>query len=889
MPAENLTRAEAEARAATVQSDSYEVHLDLTTGLTDKTPTFRSTTTVRFGGTKGESTFIDLIAPRVHSIVLNGTELDPATHFKDSRIELPALEHSNVLVVTADCAYMNTGEGLHRFVDPEDDEIYLYSQFEVADTRRVFAVFEQPDLKATFQFTVTAPAHWHVVSNSLSPEAVPVEGATIALAGETRGVSTWAFEPTGVLPCYVTAIIAGPYHKVEGSVLSSKGRIGADVYCRKGLAEHLDADVILDITQAGFTYYENLFDMAYPFPKYDQLFVPEFNAGAMENAGAVTFLEDYVFRSKVAQARVERRTVTILHELAHMWFGDLVTMKWWNDLWLNESFAEYVSTLCAAQTMQGPSAWTTFNTLEKSWAYRQDQLPSTHPIVATINDLEDVEVNFDGITYAKGASVLKQLVAWVGQDAFFAGVAEYFRKHARGNTTLRDLLVELEKTSGRDLDEWSGLWLEKAGVTTLRPSIQTADDGTIAAFTVTQEAPDDWPTQRPHRMGIGGYDVTGEGASAVMKRSWHVETDIDGASTAVADVAGKPMPDLLLVNDEDLAYGKIRLDDASLKTAIEHVDAFEDSLPRSMVFAAAWDMTRDGEMAGRDFIDLVLNNIGAESESTVVLMLLRQMSTSLDLYVQPVAAEHVQGKTGDALWSLAGEAEAGGDSQYQLVKAFAGRAETPTHLDAVASLLDGTAKFEGLEIDTDLGWELLVSLVAGGRAGEPQIAERLAEDNTATGERFATIARAAIPTPEAKTAAWAALIDAAAGEDLPNALQAATIMGFHRVHNLALIEPFVEPYFDAVARLWDTKTLEMAQNLIEGLFPAALTGRRVGAGAASEPDGIMKHTDQWLASNPEESPALRRLLIEARDGVRRSLVAQQADANRYGATDCWPV
>ncbi len=450
----------------------------------------------------------------------------------------------------------------------------------------------------------------------------------------------------------MTAIVAGPYHRVDGSILSKKGRIGANVYCRKGLAQFLDADVILDITQQGFDFYEKVFETEYPYPKYDQIFVPEFNAGAMENAGCVTFLEEYVFRSKTAKARVERRTITILHELSHMWFGDLVTMEWWNDLWLNESFAEYVSTLCAADVVQGPGAWTTFNSLEKSWAYRQDQLPSTHPIVATINDLEDVEQNFDGITYAKGASVLKQLVAWVGRDAFFAGVAEYLRKHDRANATLRDLLVELEKTSGRDLDAWSGLWLEKAGVTTLRPHVVTGtvdDDGTpvITAFEVRQEVPEDWPTQRPHRIGIGGYDLvgTGDGPGPVegdekvrLARSWFVETDIHGAATSVEEIIGKKRPALLLVNDEDLAYAKIRLDDVSLETAIKHVDLFAASLPRSMVLAAAWDMTRDAEMPARSFVDLVLNNIGAETESTITLMLLRQLSMTLDLYVDPAVA-----------------------------------------------------------------------------------------------------------------------------------------------------------------------------------------------------------------------------------------------------------
>ena len=884
MPGKNLTRLEAQARAAIVSDCSYEIELDLTSGLTDSPPTFRSTTRLQFAAEKGAETFIDLIAPAVHSITLNGAALDPAAHFVDSRISLPGLEHSNELVIEATCAYMNTGEGLHRFVDPEDGEIYLYSQFEVADTRRVFAVFEQPNVKGTFQYTVHAPAHWEVISNSPTPTPAPVPGKTVKIGEDERGVATWAFEPTGVLPPYVTAIIGGPYHRVDGSILSRKGRIGANVYCRKGLAQFLDADVILDITQQGFDFYEKHFETEYPYPKYDQIFVPEFNAGAMENAGAVTFLEEYVFRSKTAQARIERRTVTILHELAHMWFGDLVTMEWWNDLWLNESFAEYVSTLCAADVVQGPGAWTTFNSLEKSWAYRQDQLPSTHPIVATINDLEDVEQNFDGITYAKGASVLKQLVAWVGRDAFFAGVAEYLRKHDRANATLRDLLVELEKTSGRDLDAWSGLWLEKAGVTTLRPHIVTAavdDDGTpiITGFEVRQEVPADWPTQRPHRLGIGGYDLVGTGdgpggsvqgdESVRLERSWFVEVDIDGAATTVEEIIGKKRPALLLVNDEDLAYAKIRLDDVSLRTAIEHVDLFTASLPRSMVLAAAWDMTRDAEMPARAFVDLVLGNIAAETESTIVLMLLRQLGMTLDMYVDPKVAGFASVAAADKLWELCQAAEAGSDNQYQFVKAFAGRAETKAQLDAIQSLLDDKTHLEGLAIDTDLAWDLLISLVAGDRAGAHEIDALLTKDATASGERRAAYARASIPTKAAKRAAWDALINAAEGEDMANALQTEATAGFGHVHETKLIAPFVDDYFDMLRRIYDTKTNEMATNLIEGLYPAEQAGRVAD---------LADRADAWLAANADAHPALRRLIIEGNDGVLRALRVQAADA-----------
>ena len=869
MPGENLTRIEARQRAATVATEHYDVVLDLTRG----SEVFGSTSTITFTATPGASTFVDLIAAQVHEVVLNGRALDVAAVVADSRIALDGLAERNVLRVVADCRYMNTGEGLHRFVDPVDGEVYLYSQFEVADSRRVFAVFEQPDLKATFTFTVTAPAHWTVVSNSPTPEPVPApapEGAPSS--------ATWSFAPTPRLSSYVTAIVAGPYHRETGELASSDGRtIPLGVFCRQSLAPYLDAEEILDVTRRGFAFYEEAFDLPYPFTKYDQLFVPEFNAGAMENAGAVTFLENYVFRSRPTEATVERRAVTILHELAHMWFGDLVTMRWWDDLWLNESFAEYASTLATAEATRWTSAWTTFSSLEKSWAYRQDQLPSTHPIVAEINDLEDVEVNFDGITYAKGASVLKQLVAWVGQDAFLEGVRRYFRAHAWGNTELRDLLVELEAASGRDLTAWSGLWLERAGVTLLRPAIETTTapggEPQIASFAVVQEVPATHPVQRPHRLAIGGYDVGPDGG---LRRTWREELDVDGARTDVPALAGRPLPDLVLLNDDDLAYAKIRLDERSLATAVSHLRGFTDSLPRSLVWAAAWDMTRDAEWAASDFADLVLGNVDAETDSTVVLVLLRQLATTVDLYVAPERRPAVAASVADRLLRLAATAEPGSDAQLQLARAAAARAVTREHLAVVRGWLDGAdgapghqGALPGLVVDTDLRWDLLTSLVVGGAAGEAEIAAELDRDATAAGQRAATGARAAIPTPEAKAQAWAAVVDS---DELPNAVQGAVIAGFARVKDPELLVPFVEPYFAALETVWAERTNEMAQNVVVGLYPTLLAGLEASTGV-----DVLARTDAWLEDLGDRTPALRRLVVEARDGVRRALEAQARD------------
>jgi aminopeptidase N len=565
----NITREDAQARARLIEVTSYDVELDLTVG----DVTFLSATVARFHCTEpGASTYVDLVADEIAELELNGAALDPAEVFDGTRIRLDGLADDNTLRVRATCRYMHTGEGLHRFVDPVDKSVYLYTQFEVADSRRMFTVFEQPDLKATFAFTVTAPDDWQVVSNQPTPEPEP--------AG--FGNATWRFAATPPISSYITALVAGPYHRVDSEYRDGDRVIPLALYCRASLAAHLDADVILEETRQGFEFFEREFGMPYPFDKYDQLFVPEFNSGAMENAGCVTHHEDYVFRSRVPEVSYERRAVTILHEMAHMWFGDLVTMTWWDDLWLNESFAEWASTLAAAEATRWTSAWTTFANTDKTWAYRQDQLPSTHPIAAEIHDLEDVEVNFDGITYAKGASVLKLLAAWVGRDEFLAGIREYFRAYAWGNTTLADLLGKLEETSGRDLKAWSAEWLETAGVNTLRPSFEVDDQGRLASFAVEQSAPDAWPTLRSHRLAVGLYSRSDHG----LVRHHRVELDVTGARTEVPELVGVTQPDLVLVNDDDLTYAKIRLDERSLHTLTDALGEFEDTLSRSLCWSA---------------------------------------------------------------------------------------------------------------------------------------------------------------------------------------------------------------------------------------------------------------------------------------------------------------
>ncbi|MEX2291519.1 MAG: aminopeptidase N [Mycobacteriales bacterium] len=841
----NLTRDEAAQRARLLTVSSYDVELDLTDGAgAPGEGTFRSTSTVRFRCAQpGAATHLDLTAPTVRSITLNGEPLAAAA-FDGNRIALTGLAADNEVVVEADAAYMRTGEGVHRFVDPVDSSVYLYTQFETFDAHRMYACFDQPDLKATFRLAVQAAGDWVCVSNGAVVDR-PAEGET----------GRWIFAETPRMSTYITALVAGPY----ASVHDEHDGISLGIYCRRSLAQHLDPDDLFTVTKQGFDFYHRVFGYRYPFGKYDQLFVPEFNAGAMENAGCVTFLEDYVFRSKVTDAAYERRAETVLHEMAHMWFGDLVTMRWWDDLWLNESFATYMSVLCMVEATRYTRGWTTFANTEKTWAYRQDQLPSTHPISADIADIEAVKVNFDGITYAKGASVLKQLVAWVGQDAFMAALQTYFPTHEYDNTVLADLLGALEQASGRDLTDWSAQWLRTAGVNTLRAAFETDGDGVFTAFAVQQEAPEEWPTLRSHRVAVGLYDLVG----GRLVRTCREELDVVGAKTEVPALVGCRQPDLVLVNDDDLTYAKIRLDDRSLATLTGHVGDVEESLPRALAWAAMWDMTRDAEMPARNFLATVLAGIGREGDIGVVQSLLRQAQSALTLFADPawapVGRALLAAAAADALLS----AVPGSDLQLAWVRALAAVASSDPHLALLSGLRDGSASLPGLDVDTDLRWHLLHRLVVLGRAGDAAIDAELARDATAAGQRHAATARAARPTAAAKDEAWRLAVE---DDSVPNAVQSAVIGGFWSAEQLPLLERFVEPYFEVVGAVWETRTAEMAQNIVVGLYPSLLVS-----------PAVVERTDAYLAAG-DVPPALARLLLEGRDGVVRSLRARERDA-----------
>ncbi|WP_399925380.1 aminopeptidase N [Streptomyces kanamyceticus] len=852
MPGENLSRDEARERAALLSVDGYEVFLDLRSAVGEggqEPRTFRSVTTIRFRAEPGAASFADLIAPSVTALSLNGKDLDPAEAFDGTRITLEDLAEENELVVDAQCAYSRTGEGMHRFVDPEDGEVYLYTQYEPADARRVFTNFEQPDLKAPYRFEVRAPEGWTVWSNGV---------------GELSD-GVWKFAETKPISTYITAIAAGPYHYVTDSyerVLADGTRleIPLGAMCRKGLAPHFDADDIFLVTKQGLDFFHDNFDYPYPFGKYDQAFVPEYNLGAMENPGLVTFREEFVFRGKVTQASYERRANVILHEMAHMWFGDLVTMRWWDDLWLKESFADFMGSFSMVEATRFTNGWITFANNRKSWAYRADQLPSTHPITADIRDLEDAKLNFDGITYAKGASVLKQLVAYAGRDAFLEGARRYFKRHAYGNTVLGDLLSVLEETSGRDMSSWSRSWLQTAGVNSLTPQVILNAEGRITELSVLQEAPESHPELRPHRVAVGLYRRTPGGD---LERYARAEADVDGPRTVVAELAGEAAPELVLVNDDDLTYCKIRFDETSLETLREHLGDLTDPLARALCWSALWNLTRDALMPARDFIGLVLRFAGRESDIGVLQMLHTWANAALTQYAAPDWREEGGRALAEGALRELRLAEPGSQHQLTWARFFAAVATSAADLQLLEGLLAGTARIDGLEVDQELRWALLGPLAAHGAADEEALAAELARDDTASGKRHQVRCLAARPSAAVKAQAWAAVVESDA---LSNALVEATIAGFAQPSQRELTAPYVSRYFEAIERVWAERSIQIGMDVVRGLFPHFQGAEALAA------------ADAWLAAHESAAPALRRLVLEARDDLARSLRAQACDA-----------
>ena len=845
MPGTNITQIEAAQRSEIIKVESYKIDLDVTTGA----ETFLVKTTIKFAGLKpGATTFIDCVGKRVISAKLNGADFDPK--FDGETIFLPAIAADNTLEIEHEGIYSNSGEGLHRFVDPADNEVYLYTQFETGDARRMYACFDQPDQKATFTISTITPKHWAVISN------YGIESSK-DLDGDRKHTQ---FATSQVISTYVTAIVAGAYTSVHDEYKGEK-TIPRGIYARKSFFQYVDAANIFEVTKQGFAYFEKTFGLAYPFGKYDQIAVAEYNWGAMENVGCVTFHEDVlIFRSKVTERSYISRASNIHHEMAHMWFGDLVTMKWWQDLWLNESFAEWASYMAVSESTKYKNAWTEFNSVRKNWAYRADQLTSTHPIAVEMKDLDDVRTNFDGISYAKGASVLQQLVAHVGRDNFIAGLRKYFAKHAYANTELSDLITELEAASGKNLTAWVATWLRTAGVNTLRPVI-TLDGDKYASVAVKQEVPP-MPVGskelRPHRLYIGLFDIAGD---ALVRRE-SIEVDIAGELTEIKDLAGKKSADLLLINDHDQTYAKLRFDDRSVATMKKYLGQLDDSLARGLIWASLWDSTRDGELSASDYIEIALGALKGEKDISMITATFTQIDTAIWAYLSPKNRDAVRLSVAGAAQDLLDSATPGSDAQLQYARAFANNAYTPAQFESLKAMLNGSVN--GLLMDADLRWFIFLCGVKRGVFGVADIQAEGDRDKTAHGKQYVAYAHAALPSHEAKAAAFKSITT----DDLSNTIHSYKCRGFNENIHCDLLEAFVDDYFNAILEVWATKGYEIAETTATLTFPTWAIS-----------DETAKKAQHWLdVTGKNASAALRRTVAEGRDAMTRALKARAVDA-----------
>ncbi|MFB9235894.1 aminopeptidase N [Plantactinospora siamensis] len=850
-----LTRADAAQRAELLVVDAYQIDLDLT-GPGD---TFASTTTIKFRATAGTETFVEVKPSRLRGVRLNGADLDPAA-LDDNRYALTGLAERNTLTVTATMAYTNTGEGLHRTTDPADGAVYLHATSFLDDAQRIFAAFDQPDLKAPVTLRVTAPEDWLVAAN----------GAVAARPGPGR----WEFATTEPLATYFVSLVAGPYHERR----DSHDGIPLGLYCRRSLAEHLDADAeeIFTITKQCFDEFHRLFGVRYPFGKYDQVFAPGFNAGAMENPGLVVLRDEYVFRSAVTDSDRELRATTIAHEMAHMWFGDLVTMRWWDDLWLNESFAEYLGSRVTADATRFGQAWAKFAMQRKNWGYSADQRPSTHPVApAEVADAAQALVNFDGISYAKGASVLRQLVAWLGDEAFLAGLREHFAAHRFGNATLADLLGALAKSSGRDLTDWAEVWLRRSQVNTLRVETVLAGDGSYAEVAVVQTAPAEHPVLRPHRIGLGLYDPAdgtdatggtgaaggaGDATGGAVRLRRRLEVDLDpaaaGGRTVVPELAGAPAARLLLPNDGDLTFAKVRLDDDSAAAVPEVLPALPDPLARALLWSAATDSVRDAERPVTDLVPLIAAALPLETEVVLVEGVLQLNRPLFDRYLPAPVRRRALDEVA-AAWARA-LAAAGPGGSTQLASAH-GLIWATADAELLTGWLAGDALPAGLTLDADLRWDLLQRLVVLGAADEPRIAAEVERDRTASGEQRAAYCRAALPDPAAKERAWRLLAEDTAAS---NRILEATASGFWQPEQVELTEPYVERYFSQLPAMTSIRTPWVAEEIAWGAFPRYAVAPRTRELAAA------------LLARTDLTPGVRRAVVDADDDLRRALAAR---------------
>ncbi|MGP4969091.1 aminopeptidase N [Glutamicibacter ardleyensis] len=867
-PNENLRRDEAAWRAANISWHYAAVELDLSNATQAQETSYTAITTLNFSS-KSPQTFIDYIHESIESIVVNGAEISVADAVLDARIYLDGLrtDAANTVRITGRSSYSRSGEGLHRFVDPQDGQTYLYTQFEPSEARRVFACFEQPDLKTSYQFTLTGPEDWHLASNQ----------QIIDEMNHGDGTKTVACAPTGPISTYITAVLAGPYHVVRGTHVQKLADgesldIEMAATCRASLAEHFDGEEILKLTSQGLDYFHELFDYPYPWGKYDSAFVPEYNLGAMENPGLVTFTERYVFTSQATEAQYEQRANTLMHEMAHMWFGDLVTMAWWDDLWLKESFADYIGTLANDEATEFTTAWTTFAARRKAWAYMADQMPTTHPIVADIPDLLAADQNFDGITYAKGASVLKQLAAFVGAEAFRDAARAYFRQHEYANTSLEDFLQALEKASGRDMRSWADAWLKTSGVPKLAVNYTVDDAGILTAANLEQHGIDPISGQaivRPHVLTVGAYTLT----DGVLTRTATQRVELSGDSVALDFLVGQPLPDLILPNVGDETYALIEFDENSLKTLLGNLGSLQESLPRATSWASLWDGVRQSKLASQTYVNAILEHAHTVTDSGVFAMLLDQLVTSISKYVAPELRVSIRERAAEVLTGWLANFEAGSDQQTTTARTLARLARSGVAREVIDSFLAEEENPYRVTVDEQLRWASYIALAAAGgldAQAEARMHQAAKRNPTSVAQNAVRTALAARPDTDVKEAAFDTVL---MGHDehgpLSNDALSAIADGF-AMGSASLLAGFQSRYWAAILPVFETMSMEFATRVIEGLYPGSqdLTGE-------PEENPTLQAGNVWLEHHQGAPAALLRILIEQRAELERSLNAQQ--------------
>ena len=830
-----LTQDEAEARAGRVSHASYELHIDLARGANG----YRGHVTLRFQLAGAGDLLLDFRGKEIELLELNGDPAEPA--WDGYRLTLPgdALRAHNTVRVVYENDYDHGGDGFHQFIDPEDGEEYLYTNFEPYAAHRLFPCFDQPDIKADYTLTVTAPPQWELIANSLELTVEKLDDGRIL----------HQFKKTEPFSSYLFALIAGPYHTFRDR---HRG-IPLGFFCRRSLVQHVDIDELWQVTKQGLDFYSSFFDYAYPFTKYDQVFVPEFNAGAMENVGAVTHNEYLVFRDPPTETQRSQRANVLLHEMAHMWFGNLVTMRWWNDLWLNESFAEYMAHVATDEATRFETAWQEFNR-RKAWAYRQDQLATTHPIAGQVADTDETLLNFDGITYAKGAAVIKQLVAAMQIDGFRDAMRRYFRRHAFGNTTLAQFLEALQEGVGRDLHEWAHVWLETPSLNTVAASWEL-DGERMSAMRITQTAPEDYPTLRPHYMDIAV--VREEGGGLVVDS---LPVEIDGAEAEVPGAAGRPAPAMVVPNHNDHAFVKVALDPASLQFLRGNLQRVDDPLLRQLIWQALWNMVRDQQLTSFDYLDLAASKVSAERDEELIEAILGNVQAAIARYVPDERREALAHRLSEVAWEALNGAPAG-DLQIIWARALIALAISHEDIERCGRLADGDLSVQGLTVDQDMRWDIAVRYVAYGLAnGRERLGAERERDPSDRGQRAALRGEVSEPDAGKKAAAWQRFHEQ--GEQAYGSLHltAAAMSGFHWWTQRDLLDPYVERFFEQLPEVFEQRDHEFARSYFGALFP----GHRVEG-------AVLERGERLLEEVGDRLPLLTRTLREANDDLDRAI------------------